>query len=346
MSWLGTRLNDLLSERGLSIQKVATELAIERAYLSLIVHGLRTPSEDLTRKLAAYFGEDEEEWAFRTKAQPVMDEFRRKYPNMWPKYARNVTDNRDKPPHEFSAPGYLSYNALDHVSEQAVTEFLPIQRIERLASEALKAFADRIGVDVDDLRYPLDAELLVRTVFDLDVHYDGEGVLDSIDSSLLGCLYAEGDESPWGVDRLVVVNSSQRYEAVTDNFTILHEAGHYVFHRPLDALAPTPNAILYCRSGDRVSVAKAKVDPREWQASRFASEVLMPKKKVAWFLHDKEPPAVVNLNEHGRAFRGFFGVSQAAMEKRLYDLGYRCAFGRYAYANITGVPTKRGRRRD
>jgi hypothetical protein len=70
----------------------------------------------------------------------------------------------------------------------------------------------------------------------------------------------------------------------------------------------------------------------------------MPKDKVAWFLNDKEPPAIVNLNVYGRYFRGYFGVSQAAMEKRLYDLGYRCAFGRYQYANITGVP-KRGAKR-
>jgi Zn-dependent peptidase ImmA (M78 family)/transcriptional regulator with XRE-family HTH domain len=338
MSWLGQKLKELLDERGLSIQRVATDLGIERPYISMIIHSGRIPSEELTRKLAVYFGEDPEEWAFKTKAEPVMEEFRRRYPNQMPKYARNVTDDGDqRPKHNFSSADYLNYNAPSHSSEGSVTEFLPIKLIERYASEALRLFADSCQVDIEDLEFPLDAELLVRKVFQLKVHYDAEGVLDQMDSTLLGCLYADGMPSPWGIDRLIVVNASRRFQSVTDNFTILHEGGHYVFHHPLDVQS-FPNEGKYCRNED--VAAKSRVHPREWQASRFASEVLMPKAKVSWLLDGKAPPEVINLDIYGPQFREYFGVSQAAMEKRLYDLGFKCAFGRYAYANVTAIEGK------
>ena len=339
MSWLSLRLQELLKERSLSIQKVGTDLGIERAYLSQIVHAARIPSEDLTRRLAAYFDEDEEEWAFHTKAEPVMEDFRRRYPNMWPKYARNVTDDQDKDPKfKFASSDYLSYNDPSHRDRQ-VTKFLPIRKIERYASDVLRMYADLSKVDVEDLDFPLDAELLVRKVFSLEVHYDGEGVLDKIDPTLLGCLYADGSPSPWGRDRLIVVNCARRYRAVTDNFTILHESGHYVFHHPIDALSTAVQEGKYCRTDELL--IKVKVHPREWQASRFASEVLMPKAKVGWLLDGKQSGEIINLEIYGPRFREYFGVSQAAMEKRLFDLGYRCAFGRYKYANVTQVGTAR-----
>jgi transcriptional regulator with XRE-family HTH domain len=238
MSWLASRLQELLEDRNLSIQRLARDIGVERAYVSQILHDSRSPSEELTRKLAGYFGQDEEEWAFKTKAEPVMEDFRRRFPNMMPKYARNVTEDRErKPRYEFAARDYLTYNAPSHTSHRQVTEFLPIKTIERFASDTLRLYAESCHVDIDDIDFPLDAELLVRKVFGLDVHYDGEGVLDRIDRTLLGCLYADGHQSPWGKDRLIVVNSARRYQAVTDGFTILHEGGHYLFHHPLDALA-------------------------------------------------------------------------------------------------------------
>ena len=70
----------------------------------------------------------------------------------------------------------------------------------------------------------------------------------------------------------------------------------------------------------------------------------MPRGKVSWLLDGKQPPEIINLDIYGSNFRTYFGVSQAAMEKRLYDLGYKCAFGRYAYANVTQAPAaSRGR---
>jgi Zn-dependent peptidase ImmA (M78 family) len=133
-------------------------------------------------------------------------------------------------------------------------------------------------------------------------------------------------------DRTIVVNDSERFRSVTTAFTILHELGHYLLHYPKDTVAlglpPT-----YCRSEHVTPSKKDKVPPREWQASRFASEVLMPRDKVVEVLGGKKPGDLVNLLHWGDRFRRIFGVSQAAMEKRLFDLGYRCIMGRYGWAN-------------
>jgi hypothetical protein len=223
------------------------------------------------------------------------------------------------------------YHVPEHTSASPVTEFLPIKRLESVARDTLASFAGSIGYHISELEFPLDAELLVRNVFGLDVHYDDEGVLDEIDQSLLGCLFPEGCLSPWGKDRLIAVNAQPRYESVTTEFTILHEAGHYVFHKPLDALLLDEAEQRLCSQDDMRIGGPFKVHPREWQASRFASEVLMPKDKVVEVLAVR-PPNVVDLARLGTKFREYFGVSQAAMEKRLSDLGFKCLNGRYSYS--------------
>jgi transcriptional regulator with XRE-family HTH domain len=96
-SWLARKLQVLLDVPGLTVQKVAQDTGIPRSYLSLIKTGRQIPSEEVVRKLARYFGEDEEEWAFKTKGQPLMEDLRKRYPTAMPKYARQLTD---KPPKE------------------------------------------------------------------------------------------------------------------------------------------------------------------------------------------------------------------------------------------------------
>jgi hypothetical protein len=217
------------------------------------------------------------------------------------------------------------------------SEFIPLDTIERYAEEALNLFAGRHS---SESLFPLDAELLVRELFGLDVYYDDGRLMESLAPNLLGCLYADGMPCPaTGRDRVIMVNDSPRFQRVTAAFTILHELGHFLLQYPKDAVALA--SVSYCRSGDVQPTGQVRVPSREWQASRFASELLMPKDRVLWLLDGKEPGEVINLDIYGRTFRMFFGVSQAAMEKRLYDLGYRCAMGRYAYANITRVPAGR-----
>jgi nitrite reductase/ring-hydroxylating ferredoxin subunit len=51
-----------MARRGLTIDKMARELAIERSRLTNIVNGSAVPNENLIKRLANYFGEDAGEW--------------------------------------------------------------------------------------------------------------------------------------------------------------------------------------------------------------------------------------------------------------------------------------------
>ena len=209
-------------------------------------------------------------------------------------------------------------------------KYVPLPIIEYYAEETLRLFAQRCGGSVT---FPVDAERLAREVLGLDIYYDDGTIMDEMESGLLGCLFADGMPCPaTGRDRVIMVNDGPRYRGVTAAFTILHEGGHWLLHVPQDAVAEEP--LSYCRA-EELLPSWSKVPPREWQASRLAAEVLMPREMVCRILDGREPEGeVINLEIYGRIFREFFGVSQEAMEKRLSDLKYRYAFGRYPYANL------------
>ena len=93
-NWLEQKLQELFAKPGLTVQEVAKGTGIPRSYISLMKTGRQIPSEEVVRKLAAYFGENEEEWAFQAKGQPVMDKLREKYPSAMPKYARRISEDK------------------------------------------------------------------------------------------------------------------------------------------------------------------------------------------------------------------------------------------------------------
>jgi nitrite reductase/ring-hydroxylating ferredoxin subunit len=62
MSWLTDRLTRLLAERGLTVDAVARQLAVERSRLANILAGAAIPNESLARRLARLFGENPDEW--------------------------------------------------------------------------------------------------------------------------------------------------------------------------------------------------------------------------------------------------------------------------------------------
>ena len=69
MSWLTDRLTRLLAERGLTVDAVARQLAIERSRLANILAGTAIPNESLARRLARLFGEDADEWLANVEAR-------------------------------------------------------------------------------------------------------------------------------------------------------------------------------------------------------------------------------------------------------------------------------------
>jgi nitrite reductase (NADH) small subunit len=62
MSWLTNRLAKLMPERGQTVEQIARQLGIERSRLTHIISGTAIPNENMTRRLAKYFGEDPDQW--------------------------------------------------------------------------------------------------------------------------------------------------------------------------------------------------------------------------------------------------------------------------------------------
>lgn len=95
---------------------------------------------------------------------------------------------------------------------------------------------------------------------------------------------------------LVVVN--RRRGHVRKRFTLAHELSHVLLHLPPMAMA---------RGRTRSSSA-------EWEANRLAACLLMPRSAVRH--------AVMQFGPDIRALAVAFGVSRAAMQIRLEQLGY------------------------
>jgi nitrite reductase/ring-hydroxylating ferredoxin subunit len=62
MSWLTDKLTKAMEQRGLTVDKMARELAIERSRLTNIVNGSAIPNENLIKRFANYFGDDAGDW--------------------------------------------------------------------------------------------------------------------------------------------------------------------------------------------------------------------------------------------------------------------------------------------
>jgi nitrite reductase/ring-hydroxylating ferredoxin subunit len=62
MTQLADKMTKAMAQRGLTIDKMARELAIERSRLTNIVSGSAIPNENLIKRFANYFGEDAGEW--------------------------------------------------------------------------------------------------------------------------------------------------------------------------------------------------------------------------------------------------------------------------------------------
>jgi hypothetical protein len=134
-------------------------------------------------------------------------------------------------------------------------------------------------------------------------------------------------------------------------FTIAHECGHWVIHRPEDhdtyqpslfdlSLVETSNGYIKCRKGDSSVAGKMPQTPdewREWQADNLASAILMPieavKNQVKKILNGTTPVrqllkrqdgSCINISSGVLAFEiaRTFEVSVQAASVRLRKLGY------------------------
>jgi transcriptional regulator with XRE-family HTH domain len=93
----GKILKRLRNQRDLTLRELATDLRITYAYLSQLEADLAKPSEDLARRIAQFFGEDEEKLLFLARDIPAqIQEIKDKFPNIAPTYFRRALKKEDK----------------------------------------------------------------------------------------------------------------------------------------------------------------------------------------------------------------------------------------------------------
>jgi hypothetical protein len=148
--------------------------------------------------------------------------------------------------------------------------YMPKKRIARRAQELIDAFAgDREG----DRKAPINVELIAERHLGLGLEIEDLSARLGV-TGVLGAVWF--DEGIVRIDE--GVEHDGRYA-----FTLAHELGHWVLHRPLweskqievplfslDGAEPTPAVV--CRSD--------KKPQAEWQADYFASCLLMPEPLV------------------------------------------------------------------
>jgi hypothetical protein len=207
--------------------------------------------------------------------------------------------------------------------------FLEPEEIESAVAEVLRNFSKATGREI---AAPVPVEDILEKQMKVTLE-----IADLV--SLLGMSDVLGaawfDEGVVRVDKRIL-DQEGRY-----CFTIGHELGHWVLHRPqleAEKIAPTlfraraaPPAVV-CRNGDKA--------PAEWQADRFSAQLLMPKRLVRAAFNQARgdsPIPIKGLNARRddsdvqASWRtiasevikqgNFSNVSNEAMRYRLSDLG-------------------------
>lgn len=213
--------------------------------------------------------------------------------------------------------------------------FLPIDEIRKNTLEVMREYEKRRSKKID---FPIDAGDIFSMLFDLQIIFDTDGALNRIDKGIIGCLFPDGHLSPWGRDKIIVVNasptSSFNPSVYNVNFTIAHEGmGHYVLHFLKGISGEKMDRPIYCRSRD--------YSPLEWQANFAAGELTQPFDKVKWILDGKEPPEVIDVNLYKGSYKGFFDANQGMMETRLVALGYNLINTVYPWADCLCMKKER-----
>lgn len=93
----GQMLKRLRTDRKMTLRDLEKEVGVKYAYLSQLEAGLAKPSEDLARKLAKFFGEDEEKFVFLARDIPkVIDDLKKKFPKQVPAFFRKTLKEEEE----------------------------------------------------------------------------------------------------------------------------------------------------------------------------------------------------------------------------------------------------------
>ena len=214
---------------------------------------------------------------------------------------------------------------------QLKVQRLTEQELDHSAAELLQKYSRWKGkapappIDIEDILEGLLS--LTFEIVDLEKKLGVQGVLGAA----------------WFDEGRVAVDQSLETQEGRFAFTLAHECGHWVIHRPQYEISkmelslfaspkPTKADAVVCRSADRQA-------PAEWQANQFAGRILMPPtfvRKAMQAAHGDLAPSWAGLRrkadrdeydpqlqkvaatiiEHG----SFSNVSNEAMRRRLVQL--------------------------
>lgn len=97
MDSFGKILKKLRMGRGLTLRQLAAAVDSNYAYLSQLEADLAKPGEELVKRIATYFGENEERLMFLARGIPAqIQEIKEKFPNIAPSYFRKAAKKEDK----------------------------------------------------------------------------------------------------------------------------------------------------------------------------------------------------------------------------------------------------------
>ena len=153
--------------------------------------------------------------------------------------------------------------------------FLKESSIEDEASKLLKAFAKEKG---NNIQAPIPVfDIIEYLGYDIDFRTDGIYQ----DENILGGLLIS--------KKMVEINENLSNQEGRMNFTAAHETGHIVLHVPYyleqNKTEEKEKTEIICRQNEGFEGNKKA--PEEWQADKFAANLLMPSKMVkkAFFDH-------------------------------------------------------------
>lgn len=93
----GELLKRLRTENDLTLRELAEKLGVKHSYLSQLETGMaEMPSEDLARKVAKEFNQDEEKIVFLARKIPEqIQKIKEKYPKVAPSYFRKILKKKE-----------------------------------------------------------------------------------------------------------------------------------------------------------------------------------------------------------------------------------------------------------
>ena len=97
MESFGKILKKLRMEKGLTLRELAAAVDSNYAYLSQLEADVAKPGEDLVKRIAKYFKQDEEKLIFLARGIPAqIQEIKDKFPNIAPSYFRKAAKKDER----------------------------------------------------------------------------------------------------------------------------------------------------------------------------------------------------------------------------------------------------------